>query len=93
MKKFLLKNIVLAVILVLTFISSIFLIYLIWGKSHTIKVSMNEIAEKENTVKSINSARNPNSVEESERLIKADTEGGCRQQGGCGYAEEASECG
>lgn len=74
MKQFILKNIVLATILVLTLIGSIFLIYFIWEKSQTIKESMKTIQADGETVKSINAARKPNSVEQSEKLIKADTE-------------------
>ena len=74
MKQFIMKNIVLAAILVLTLIGSIFLAILIWGKSQTIKDSMNTIMQDGETVKSINAARRPNSVEQSEKMIKADTE-------------------
>ena len=74
MKQFILKNIVLATILVLTLIGSVFLIFFIWEKSQTIKESMKTIQADGDTVKSINSARKPNSVEQSEKLIKADTE-------------------
>ena len=74
MKQFILKNIVLAAILVLTLISSIFLIFFIWEKSETIKESMTEIEADVDKVSAINSARKPNSVEQSENLIKADTD-------------------
>ena len=74
MKQFILKNIVLATILILTLIGSIFLIFFIWEKSQTIKESMRTIQADGDTVKSINAARKPNSVEQSEKLIKADTE-------------------
>ena len=43
MKQFILKNIVLAAILVLTLISSIFLIFVIWNKSQMISQSMADI--------------------------------------------------
>lgn len=74
MKQFILKNIVLAVILLLTLIGSIFLAFFIWEKSQTIKDSMQTIQEDGEKLKSINAARKPNSVEQSEKMIKADTE-------------------
>ena len=74
MKQFILKNIVLVAILALTLVSSIFLIFFIWGKSQTIKDSMNDIEADVEKLESINSARKPNSVEQSEKMIKADTE-------------------
>ena len=74
MKQFILKNIVLAVILVITLISSVFLIFFIWGKSQTIHQSMEDIETDRQKLDSINSARKPNSVPESETKIKADTE-------------------
>ena len=74
MKQFILKNIVLAAILALTLISSIFLVFFIWEKSQTISDSMTEIKDNVDKISSINSARKPNSVEQSEKLIKADTD-------------------
>ena len=74
MKQFILKNIVLVAILIVTLISSVFLIFFIWEKSETIKESMNDIEENVQKVEAINSARKPNSVEQSEKMIKADTE-------------------
>ena len=74
MKQFILKNIVLAVILLLTLVGSVFLAFFIWEKSQTIKDSMQTIQEDGEKLKSINAARKPNSVEQSEKMIKADTE-------------------
>ena len=74
MKQFILKNIVLVAILALTLVSSIFLIFFIWGKSQTIKDSMDDIETNVGKLESIESARKPNSVEQSERMIKADTD-------------------
>ena len=74
MKQFIMKNIVLAAILVLTLIGSIFLIYFIWEKSQTIKQSMEDIRADVDKLESINSARKPNAVEQSEKMIKADTD-------------------
>ena len=91
MKQFILKNIVLATILVLTLIGSIFLIYFIWEKSQTIKESMKTIQADGETVKSINAARKPNSVEQSEKLIKADTEAYAKMMAEMKAAEGAAE--
>lgn len=74
MKQFILKNIVLAVILVLTLIGSIVLMIFCEGKRRTIAESMATIEENARTIESIDSARKPNSVAESETRIKADTE-------------------
>ena len=74
MKQFIMKNIVLAVILVLTVIGSIVLVVLCEGKRRTIAQSMSEIEENVSKIESIDSARKPNSVEQSEKMIKADTE-------------------
>ena len=74
MKQFIMKNIVLAVILVLTVIGSIVLIILCEGKRRTIAQSMSEIEENVSKIQSIDSARKPNSVEQSEKMIKADSE-------------------
>lgn len=74
MKQFILKNIGLTVILAITLISSVVLIFLIEGKRQTIAESMNNIEENVSTIEAIDSARNPNSVAESETKIKADTE-------------------
>ena len=74
MKQFILKNIVLVAILGVTAVSSIFLIFFIWEKSQTIKESMSEIEENVDKVRAIESASKPNSVEQSEKKIKADTE-------------------
>ena len=74
MKQFILKNIVLAAILVLTVISSILLIFFIWGKSQMIRESMADIENDDQTLESINMSRKPNSVAESEKMISADTE-------------------
>jgi hypothetical protein len=74
MKQFILKNIVLAVILVLTLIGSIVLMFFCEGKRRTIAESMATIEENARTIESIDSARKPNSVAESETKIKADTE-------------------
>ena len=74
MKQFILKNIVLTVILVFTLISSIVLIFLIEGKRRTVAQSMKDIDANVTTIESIDSARKPNSVAESETKIKADTE-------------------
>ena len=74
MKQFILKNIVLVAILVLTVIGSIVLIFLIEGKRRTIAQSMAEIEENVSKVEAIDSARKPNSVEQSEKMIKTDTE-------------------
>lgn len=74
MKQFIMKNIVLAVFLALTIVGSIFLAFFIWQKSQTIKHSMETIQKDGEEVRSINSARKPNSVKESENRIKADTE-------------------
>ena len=74
MKQFILKNIVLIVILALTFIGSVVLISLIIKEHGTIETAMAEIQEKKELMNTINAKRNPNSVKESEILIKADTE-------------------
>ena len=74
MKQFILKNIVLAAILVLTLISSIFLIFVIWNKSQMISQSMTDIETDSETLDSINMTRKPNSVPESEKMIIADTD-------------------
>ena len=74
MKQFILKNIVLVAILIITFVSSLFLIFFIWGKSRTIQQSMKDIESDAKKLESINSARKPNSVAESETKIKADTD-------------------
>ena len=74
MKKFILKNIVLVVILALTFVGSIVLMFFCEGKRRTIAESMATIEENARTIESIDSARKPNSVAESETRIKADTE-------------------
>ena len=74
MKQFILKNIVLTVILALTLIGSIVLMFFCEGKRRTIAESMATIEENARTIESIDSARKPNSVEESETKIKADTE-------------------
>lgn len=74
MKQFILKNIVLAVILVLTLIGSIVLMFFCEGKRRAIAESMATIEENAEKVESINAARKPNSVAESETKIKADTE-------------------
>ena len=74
MKQFILKNIGLTVILVFTIISSIVLIFFIEGKRRMIGQSINNIDENVRTIESIDAARKPNSVAESETKIKADTE-------------------
>ena len=74
MKQFILKNIVLAAILVLTLISSIFLIFVIWSKSQMISQSMADIEADGDTLDTINMARKPNSVEQSEKMINVDTD-------------------
>ena len=74
MKQFILKNIVLVVILALTLVGSIVLLFLVDGKRRTIDASMATIEENARTIESIDSARKPNSVAESETRIKADTE-------------------
>ena len=74
MKQFILKNIGLTIILAFTLISSIVLLFFIEGKRRTIAQSMNEIDENVKTIESIDSARKPNSVAESETRIKADTD-------------------
>jgi len=74
MKKFILKNIVLVIILAVTLVSSIFLIFFIWGKRQTINQSMVDIESNVEKLETINSTRNPNSVAESETKIKADTD-------------------
>ena len=74
MKQFILKNIVLAAILVLTLISSVFLIFFIWNKSQMIRESMADIDNDDQTLESINMARKPNSVEQSEKMINSDTD-------------------
>jgi len=74
MKQFIMKNIVLAVILVLTFVGSIFLAFSIWQKIRTISESMDAIKADRDTVKDINGKSDPNFVKESEILIKADTD-------------------
>ena len=74
MKQFILKNIVLVAILAITLVSSIFLIFFIWNEQQTIQQSMKDIEADVTKVEAINSARNPNSVEQSEKMIKADTE-------------------
>ena len=74
MKQFILKNIVLVAILVLTVIGSIVLLFLIEGKRRTIAHSLAEIEENVSKVAAIDSARKPNSVEQSEKMIKADTD-------------------
>ena len=74
MKQFILKNIVLAAILALTLVGSIVLLFLCAGKRQTIAESMATIEENARTIESIDSARKPNSVAESETRIKADTE-------------------
>ena len=62
MKQFILKNIVLVVILALTFVGSIVLIILIVGKNNTINESMTKIDEDVKTLNSINYQADPNSV-------------------------------
>jgi len=74
MKQFIMKNIVLAAILVLTLLSSIFLIFVIWNKSQMISQSMADIETDGETLDSINMARKPNSVEQSEKMINVDTD-------------------
>ena len=74
MKQFILKNIVLVAILILTVIGSIVLIFLIEGKRRTIAQSMAEIEENVTKLEAIDTARKPNSVEQSEKMIKDDTE-------------------
>jgi len=74
MKQFILKNIVLVAILVLTLIGSIVLLFFCEGKRRTIAQSMAEIDENVQKIEAIDSARKPNSVTESETRIKADTE-------------------
>ena len=74
MKQFILKNIVLVAILILTLISSVFLIFFIWGKSQMISQSMEDIDNDDRTLESINMARKPNSVEQSEKMINVDTD-------------------
>ncbi|MBQ7730311.1 MAG: hypothetical protein IJT68_00585 [Lentisphaeria bacterium] len=74
MKQFILKNIVLAVILALTLVGSIVLMVFCEGKRRTVTESMATIDENARIIESIDSARKPNSVEESETKIKADTE-------------------
>ncbi len=74
MKQFILKNIVLVAILALTLVGSIVLLFLCAGKRQTIAESMATIEENARTIESIDSARKPNSVAESETRIKADTE-------------------
>ena len=74
MKQFILKNIGLTVILALTLIGSIVLLFLCEGKRRTIAQSMADIEENAQKIESINSARKPNSVAESESKIKVDTE-------------------
>ncbi len=74
MKQFILKNIGLTVILVLTLIGSIVLLFLCEGKRRMIAQSMADIEENAQKIESINSARKPNSVADSEAKIKVDTE-------------------
>ena len=74
MKQFILKNIVLVVILALALIGSIVLMFLCEGKRRMIAESMEDIETNVQKLESINSARKPNSVAESETKIKADTE-------------------
>ena len=74
MKQFILKNIVLTVILALTLIGSIVLMFFCEGKRRSIAQSMQEIDENVRTIESIDSARKPNSVAESETRIKTDTD-------------------
>lgn len=74
MKQFVLKNIVLIVVLVLTLIGSVVLISLILQKRATIKAAMNEIKEKRDQMEEVMRKSKPNSVKESETLIKADTD-------------------
>jgi len=74
MKQFILKNIVLVVILALTLIGSIVLLFFCEGKRRTIAEAMATIEENARTIESIDSARKPNSVAESETRIKADTD-------------------
>ncbi len=74
MKQFILKNIVLVAILILTLIGSIVLLFLCEGKRRTIAQSMAEIDENVQKIEAIDAARKPNSVTESETRIKADTE-------------------
>ena len=74
MKKFILKNIVLVAILALTLVGSIVLLFFCEDKRRTIAESMATIEENARTIESIDSARKPNSVAESETRIKADTE-------------------
>ena len=73
MKQFILKNIVLTVILALTLVGSIVLLFLCAGKRQTIAESMAAIEENARTIESIDSARKPNSVAESETRIKAES--------------------
>lgn len=74
MKQFILKNIVLVVILGLTLVGSIVLLVFCEGKRRTIDQSMKDIEADVQKLESIDSARKPNSVAESETKIKADTE-------------------
>ena len=74
MKQFILKNIVLVAILILTLISSVFLIFFIWGKSQMINQSMEDIDNDDRKLESISMARKPNSVEQSEKMINVDTD-------------------
>ena len=74
MKQFILKNIVLVAILALTLVGSIVLLFFCEGKRRTIAESMATIEENARTIESIDSARKPNSVAESETRIKSDTE-------------------
>ena len=62
MKQFILKNIVLVVILALTFVGSIVLIFLIVGKNNTISESMTKIDDDVKTLNSINYQGDPNGV-------------------------------
>jgi hypothetical protein len=74
MKQFILKNIVLVVILALALIGSIVLIFFCNGERRTIGQSMADIQANVEKLQTIDSARKPNSVAESETRIKADTE-------------------
>ena len=73
MKQFILKNIVLVVILALTFIGSIVLIIFIVGKNGTINESMTMIDEAVNTLNSINTQSNPRSVPINKERIEEDS--------------------
>ncbi len=72
MKQFLLKNIVLMVILLLTIAGSVVLIFMILQEQKSIAGAMEEIQANRDKIETINRSTKPNSVEASEKRILSD---------------------